>query len=144
MSEGNVNQSTIAAEVEIVGSIKTSGSIQIDGKLDGQINVGGDVTIGKTAVIKGDLDVNSATIAGQVTGNVTAKDKVELQSSAKLTGDVKAKRLAVEDGVTFVGRSEVNPSGAAVSNAKDASKSEPELVGAAAGDEGSKGLFGKK
>ena len=40
-----------------------------------------------------------------------------MKSSARVTGDIKAKRLSVEDGVTFVGRSEVNPSGSPIAGA---------------------------
>ncbi len=40
-----------------------------------------------------------------------------MKSSARVTGDIRAKRLSVEDGVTFVGRSEVNPSGSPISGA---------------------------
>ena len=36
-----------------------------------------------------------------------------MKSTARVHGDIKAKRLSVEDGVTFIGRSEVNPSGVA-------------------------------
>ncbi len=50
---------------------------------------------------------------GQVSGNITAKDKIELKSTARLHGDIRAKRLTVEDGVTFVGKVEVNPAGPA-------------------------------
>ena len=38
-----------------------------------------------------------------------------MKSTARVTGDIRAKRLSVEDGVTFVGRSEVNPSGSPIS-----------------------------
>ena len=72
---------------------------------------GGDADIGKSAMIKGNLSVNSVTIAGTLVGNVVAQDRIELRSSARLNGDIKSKRLSVEDGVTFVGKSEVNPSG---------------------------------
>ena len=105
-------QSVIAAEVEITGTVKTSGSIRIDGKLDGELNCGGDAVIGKSATLKGNLTVNSASIAGAINGNIMARDRIEMKSSARVMGDIKAKRLAVEDGVTFVGKSEVNPSGA--------------------------------
>ena len=64
-------------------------------------------------VQKGNLNINSAVIEGTINGNVTAKDRIEMKSSARMTGDIKSKRLSVEDGVTFIGRSEVNPSGAA-------------------------------
>jgi cytoskeletal protein CcmA (bactofilin family) len=112
--ENNSNpQSVIAADVEITGTIKSAGSVRIDGKLEGELNCTGDAVIGQSAQIKGNLSVNSASIEGAITGNVTAKDRIEMKSSARVTGDIKAKRLSVEDGVTFIGRSEVNPSGVA-------------------------------
>jgi cytoskeletal protein CcmA (bactofilin family) len=117
------SKSIIAAEVEIIGTIKTEGSIRIDGNLEGELHSGGDVIVGKSAEIKGNLQVNSISVEGKINGNVTAKDKIELKTTAKVMGDIKSKRLAVEDGVTFVGRSEVNPGG--VSAAPAGSSSAP-------------------
>src|SRR5277367_5767990 len=111
MDSNTAPQSVISSEVEITGTIKSSGSIRVDGKLDGELHCTGDAIIGKAAQIKGNIVVTSATIEGSVQGNVTAKDRIEMKSSARVTGDIRAKRLSVEDGVTFVGRSEVNPSG---------------------------------
>jgi len=110
-------QSQIAKDVEITGTIKSSGAVQIDGKLDGELHCQGDITIGQTAVIKGNINSNSVVVQGTVNGNIVAKDKIDMKSTARVTGDIKSKRLAVEDGVTFVGKSEVNPSGAAASAA---------------------------
>jgi cytoskeletal protein CcmA (bactofilin family) len=76
--------------------------------------------IGKEAKIKGNLVVNSVSIEGSIQGNITAKDRIEMKSSARVTGDIKSKRLSVEDGVTFVGRSEVNPSGIPIPPQTDA------------------------
>ena len=109
----NTQQSVIAADVEITGTIKSSGSVRLDGKLDGELNCTGDAVIGKSATVKGNLAVSSVTIEGTIQGNVVAKDRIEMKSSARVTGDIKSKRLSVEDGVTFIGRSEVNPSGVA-------------------------------
>ena len=113
MENSATPQSVIAADVEITGTVKSAGSLRIDGKLDGELNCTGDTIVGKTATVKGNLNVNSAVIEGTINGNVTAKDRIEMKSSARMTGDIKSKRLSVEDGVTFIGRSEVNPSGAA-------------------------------
>src|ERR1043166_5492897 len=110
----NQSQSVISNEVEITGTIRSSGSLQLDGKLEGELHCGGDAVIGKSANIKGNLVVNSATVEGTIHGNITAKDRIEMKSSARVTGDIRAKRLSVEDGVTFIGRSEVNPSGAPI------------------------------
>ena len=105
------SRSVISSEVEIVGTVKTSGSIQVEGRIEGEILSQGDVVIGKSGSVKGNLNVNSISVAGTVQGNISAKDRIELKSTARLLGDIKAKRLAVEDGVTFVGKSEVNPTG---------------------------------
>lgn len=112
MSDANTHsQSIISTEVEIIGTIKTSGSLQIEGRVEGEIISQGDITIGKSGSVKGNLRVNSVTLAGTVQGNIEAKDRIALKSTARLLGDIKAKRLSVEDGVTFVGKSEVNPTG---------------------------------
>ncbi len=107
----NPTPSILSSEVEIQGTIITTGNLQVHGRVEGEIISQGDLVLGKSAVIKGNLQVNSVSVAGTIRGNITAKDRIELKSTARLMGDIKAKRLAVEDGVTFVGRSEVNPTG---------------------------------
>jgi cytoskeletal protein CcmA (bactofilin family) len=105
-------KTVIAEDVEIKGTIACTGGIRFEGKLSGDLNCQGIASIGKTAKIEGNITADSATIEGRIAGNVTAKDRIEMKATANVTGDIKAKRLTVEDGVTFVGRSEVNPSGA--------------------------------
>ncbi len=107
----NNGQSMIARGVEFTGTIKSEGALHIDGIIDGDLHCQGDVSVGKTAQIKGNIHSNSVVVEGSVSGNLTAKDKIDMKSSAKVTGDIQSKRLAVEDGVTFVGKSEVNPAG---------------------------------
>jgi cytoskeletal protein CcmA (bactofilin family) len=96
----------------------------VDGKLDGDLTCSGDATIGKSSTIKGNLTVNSIVVEGAINGNITAKDRIELKSTARVTGDIRAKRLSVEDGVTFVGKSEVNPSGSPVAQLPATPKAE--------------------
>jgi cytoskeletal protein CcmA (bactofilin family) len=139
MENNTSPQSTIASEVEIKGTIKSAGSVRIDGKLDGELHCSGDAIIGQSATIKGNINVNSVSVEGTLQGNIIAKDRIEMKSSARVTGDIRAKRLSVEDGVTFVGRSEVNPSGSPISAAPTmeaaeagAESAEEEKEGAAA------------
>jgi len=102
-------KTVIAEDIEITGSIKSNKNIQFDGKLNGDMICNGAAVIGQTASIKGNITVDSVTVLGQINGNLTAKDRIELKSAARINGDIKAKRLTVEDGVTFIGKSEVNP-----------------------------------
>lgn len=102
-------ESVIGADVEIVGTVRSNGSIRLDGKLEGELVCGGNATLDKNALVKGNVTATSVSIEGKINGNILAKDKIEMKSTASVNGDIKAKRLSVEDGVTFVGRSEVNP-----------------------------------
>jgi cytoskeletal protein CcmA (bactofilin family) len=136
MDNNESPQSVISNDIEIIGTIKGTGSVRIDGKLEGELHCGGDAIIGKSAQIKGNIVVTSATIEGAVNGNITAKDRIEMKSTARVTGDIRAKRLSVEDGVTFIGRSEVNSTGSPISDvepvASDTESTDNERTEAAA------------
>jgi cytoskeletal protein CcmA (bactofilin family) len=108
MSNG-VAQSVITSEVEIKGVIKSAGSVRMDGKLDGDLASQGDSILGKTATMKGNISGNNVVIEGTINGTIAAKDKIEMKAAARITGDIKSRRLAVEDGVTFIGKADVNP-----------------------------------
>lgn len=155
MSNGNAVKTVIAEDIEIAGSIKCASNIQIDGKLNGDLSCNGNAIIGGSASIKGNLSVESVSLLGQINGNIVAKDRIELKSSAKLTGDIRAKRLTVEDGCSFVGKSEVNASGTAAKASADSKQSSDnapllddddeseESASRSAKGKGS-GIFGKK
>ena len=106
------HESVIGSDVEIIGTIKSSGTVRLDGKLDGELVCGGNAILGKSAQVKGNVSATSVSIEGKINGNLLAKDKIEMKATATVNGDIKARRLSVEDGVTFVGRSEVNPNAA--------------------------------
>lgn len=113
MSDNASAGSNISADVEIIGTLKTSKSIRIDGSIDGDLQAGGDVIIGKTAQLKGNVTVTSVSIGGNIDGNVKATDRVELKSTANIKGDIQAQRLTMEDGVAFSGHVQVTPKGVA-------------------------------
>ncbi len=100
----------LASDVKIKGTIKFEQTMQIDGNVDGKIITDtGELVVSKTGVVKATVNVKNAVIEGRVIGNITASDKVLLKQTAHLTGDLYAKRLVIEEGVTFVGKSNVKP-----------------------------------
>ena len=119
MSNGEQTKSIIGEDIEIVGSIKCGSNIHIDGKLNGDLTCTGNAVIGASATVKGNISVETISIMGQINGNVTARDRIEMKATTRLTGDIRAKRLTVEDGVTFVGKAEVTPSGTAQRGGQD-------------------------
>jgi cytoskeletal protein CcmA (bactofilin family) len=108
----NMNTSSknaLGSDVEIKGNIKFTGELAFDGKLDGEIHTDGTLNLGDGAVVNGNITANSVVVRGKVNGNITAKDKIDIKSKAELFGDIRAAKLAIEEGVTFVGKTEVNP-----------------------------------
>jgi cytoskeletal protein CcmA (bactofilin family) len=99
----------LTSDVEIKGNLKFTGELSFEGKLDGEINSDGLLTLGDSAIINGNLNVQSVIVRGKVTGNITAKEKIEIKTKAEVFGDIRAAKLVVEEGVTFVGKTEVNP-----------------------------------
>jgi cytoskeletal protein CcmA (bactofilin family) len=105
----STNKNTLAADVEIKGSIKFTNELIIDGKVEGEIVSAGVLTVGENAEIRGEIKTKSVTVLGKVHGNITVDERCELKSRAVLMGDLKAARLVIEEGATFVGKSEVTP-----------------------------------
>jgi cytoskeletal protein CcmA (bactofilin family) len=109
----NANQSNsknvLNSDVELKGTLKFSGELTFDGKLEGDINSDGTLNLGDNAVIKGNINAATIVMRGKVNGNVIAKEKLDIKSKTELFGDIRAPRLAIEEGVTFVGKTEVNP-----------------------------------
>ena len=103
------SKNILSADVEIKGSIKFQNELTVDGKVEGEINSAGVLTVGENSEIKGEIKTKSVTVYGKVHGNITVEDRCELKGRASLYGDLKATRLVIEDGATFVGKSEVTP-----------------------------------
>ena len=109
MADISTSKNTLSADVEIKGSIKFQNDLTVDGKVEGEITSSGTLTVGENAEIRGEIRTKSATVYGKVHGNITVEERCELKSRAVLQGDLKAARLVIEEGATFVGKSEVTP-----------------------------------
>lgn len=109
MNTPGTSKNVLNAEVEIKGNLKFAGELTLEGKLDGEINSEGTLLLGDTAVINGNINAASVVLRGRINGNVVAKDKIEIKAKTEMFGDIKASKLTIEEGVTYVGKTEVNP-----------------------------------
>lgn len=109
MADNNANKNLLSSDVEIKGSIKFQSDLIIDGKIEGEITSPGVLTVGENAEVQGEIRTKSVTVLGKVHGNITVDERCELKGRAQLMGDLKAARLVIEEGATFVGKSEVTP-----------------------------------
>jgi len=110
---GSTNSNTkniLTNDVQVTGTLQFASELIFDGQLDGEIISEGVLTLGKNAHVKGEVKTKSVTVHGTVEGNISVTERCELKSSSQLTGDLRATRIIIEEGATFVGKSEVTPS----------------------------------
>src|SRR5713101_8964603 len=103
------SKNVLSSDVEIKGNLKFSGELTLEGKLEGEIQSDGVLHLGETGAVNGNLNVNSVIVRGRLNGNIIAKDRIEIKSKAEVFGDIRSAKLVIEEGVTFVGKTEVNP-----------------------------------
>jgi len=107
-----VATTTLGPDTEFSGTMKFGKTLKIEGKFEGDLSSEGMLMVAQTGKVKAtSINVGSAVIEGKVNGPINAGELVELRSKAELIGDIKSKRLKIEDGVVFVGHCEVRPQG---------------------------------
>ena len=95
----------IGKSLVIKGEISGSEPIHIEGKIDGPISLRDcHVNVGRDAVVNSDVQAGEVIIRGNLDGNVTATDRVEVHSGGSLTGHVCAGRISIEYGAYYHGK----------------------------------------
>jgi cytoskeletal protein CcmA (bactofilin family) len=97
-AQGEGSLSIIAAGLTITGDLETDGVVKIEGKVEGSIRAGRQVLIGRQGEVRGDITTREAVIGGTVFGVVTASERVEVQGTSMITGDLHTKAIVVLEG----------------------------------------------
>lgn len=100
-------ETIIGKDTVLKGSITGKGAIRIDGQFEGDLNTTGNIVIGENAKVTAQCNALNASIAGTVYGNIDIVEKLELLTSAKIHGDIKAGILSISEGAIFKGNCEM-------------------------------------
>ena len=132
----------IGKSVVIKGELSGSEDLTIEGQVDGKIELRQNVlTIGPNGKIKAQVFAKSVVILGEVTGNVTASEKVDIRDNGSVDGDIAAPRVAIAEGAHFRGSIDMQRTGgkaeskpaAAASQGSPAAQTSSQPTPAAAG-----------
>jgi cytoskeletal protein CcmA (bactofilin family) len=106
----------IGKSVVIKGELNGSEDLTIEGHVEGTIQLRDHVlTIGPNGKIKAQVFAKAVIVLGEVTGNVTASDKVDIRDNGSVDGDIISPRVAIAEGAHFRGSVDMQRKGAAVS-----------------------------
>jgi len=95
---------SVGKSVIIKGQIFSREDLIVDGEIEGVIEVNDHrLTVGLNGRVRASIKAREIVVLGSVDGNVEALDKVDIRKDAKLIGDIKTSRIAIEDGAYFKG-----------------------------------------
>ncbi len=104
---GEMLNALFGADSQVNGKLRFEGAVQIDGTFTGSITTNDLLIIGEHAKIAADINCGSAVVSGEVTGNITAIEAVELRGNARVKGDIATPALAMDKGAVFDGISKM-------------------------------------
>ena len=110
---GEIN-ALLGRGTEFNGKLTFEGKVRIDGKFSGEIFTDDVLIIGEGADVRAEIEVSTLIIkGGLVTGNVKARDMVEIHAPGRLIGNIVAPALFIDKGVIFEGNCKMSDSSAA-------------------------------
>lgn len=99
----------LGPDTHIKGEMTFAGGARLLGVFEGRIITKGELHVGAEATCKASLEAGRVVVDGTVEGDVVAHERVELNSSAQVRGDLTAHSLVVAEGAVFVGHCKVGP-----------------------------------
>lgn len=90
--------SIIGPGMRVRGDCETDGTLRVEGTVEGTVRAGKAVVIGKDGVVLGDVATQDAIIGGRVTGAVIAESRLELQATCVVEGEIRARRIKLDEG----------------------------------------------
>lgn len=96
-------ETTLGEGVTFRGELSFERLLRIDGTFEGELLSQGKVVVGPKGKVKANLVLREAIIEGEVEGDITVQEKLELRGEASVIGDIKAKTICVDEGVRMEG-----------------------------------------
>jgi cytoskeletal protein CcmA (bactofilin family) len=98
----------IGPKIKIVGELSGDEDVLVEGQLEGEIRITRDLRVGTGGVVKAKVAAQSIIVSGEIVGDCEASGRVELQSTGKLTGNIRAPKIVIAEGAMFRGNSDMS------------------------------------
>jgi len=147
MSDNGEVESLIGEHTSFEGTLRTEGSVRLLGTIQGEIESKATIIVEEKARVTARLTAQQVTVAGQVDGQIYCEGRVEIRPTGRVTGEINAGALIVQEGAYFDGNSRMAAPGGSSANASGGSstssgsggRAAAEAAAAAAGSANSRG-----
>lgn len=126
---------TIGQSIIFKGELAGDEDLEIEGQVDGNVNLQNhQLTVGANGRLKAEVQAKSIIVIGQVIGNLTATERIEVQATGVVEGDLRAPRLNVQEGAVLNGSIDMSAQSVGASEPKKPA-AQPQPQPAAGGPE---------
>ena len=105
--------SIISSSMRITGDVECAGVMKVDGHIDGSVTGARQVLLGRGGSVHGNVIAGEVVVGGVVDGAIVAAERLELQGTAVVNGDIETKSIVVLEGARINGIVRMNDSIAA-------------------------------
>ena len=98
----------IGPKTKLLGEISGDEDMVVEGQIEGEIRITRDLRVGGGGVVKAKVSAQSIIVSGEIVGDCEATGRVELQSTGKLTGNIRAPKIVIAEGAMFRGNSDMS------------------------------------
>jgi len=103
-AQSSVHTTYLGPTITLSGEIRCAETLRIDGSVKGEVHCDQLLTIGEKGCVFASIEGDSVVIAGEVKGDITAKRKITLESTARVTGDLITPGIVIQEGARLEGR----------------------------------------
>lgn len=96
-------ETVIGKGIVIDGEISGDEPVVVEGTVKGRISLNSTVVVASGGLVEADVHSDEVEVSGQVTGNITARERAEIKTDGRMIGDIKAPRILIADGAGFKG-----------------------------------------
>jgi cytoskeletal protein CcmA (bactofilin family) len=109
----------LGSTIVVKGEISSDEDLQIDGKVEGPISLHGHrLTVGRTGNLNSEITAREVIVYGNASGNLRARDRVEIKKDGQVIGDITTARISIEEGAYFKGHIEIERAQSSVQESK--------------------------
>lgn len=124
---GSEDMANIGKSISIKGDLTGNEDLVLEGKVEGKVDLpNNQLTIGANGAVKAEIQAKAVIVVGKVTGNIRGTDRIEIQATGVVDGDVSAPRLVVAEGAVLNGSIAMSEKGPAAASPPE--KAQPRAV----------------
>jgi cytoskeletal protein CcmA (bactofilin family) len=109
INSGGEFPTVLGPDAVFKGELSFEKGLKLMGRFEGTITTPGKLVVSREAKMSADVDAGAIAVEGEVRGNLTAGERIELKATARYEGDLRTSKLVVEEGAVFTGNVTVGP-----------------------------------